>query len=276
MVNRIRVSPKDRKTLEKLLKYRRAPEDDQPKNYKDKVVMKPWGHEFLIFENESVAIWCLRIDQGHSTSMHCHPLKKTCLITLSGEALCNTFERRNYLKAGEAIVIENSVFHSTKALSPQGIELLEIETPPNKIDLVRLNDSYGRETKSYEGFMEMQIKNLERFNYFYFTEPDGKTLPTHSRNGYSITMEAYANNEEFQNRFSPEKDELLCLCRGKILTEDNKVLLNVGDVYNNQSSLTATGGGFKINSPILVLKTRATTPDATHENLNSQQLNEDC
>jgi len=265
MINRIGVSQKDRNTLEKLLEYRRAPEDDQPKNYKNKVVMKPWGYEFLIFENENVAIWYLRIDKGHSTSMHCHPLKKTCLITLSGEALCNTFERRNYLKGMEAIVIENSVFHSTKALSPQGIELLEIETPPNKIDLVRLNDSYGRETKSYEGFMEMQIKNLERFNYFYFNEPDENTSPAHSYNEYSITMEAYANNEEFQDRFCFEKGELLCLCRGKILTEDNRVLLNVGDAYNNKSGSTASEGNFKINSPILVLKTRATTPDVTHE-----------
>lgn len=266
VINRIGVSPKDRKTLEKLLKYRRSPEDDQPQNYRNKVVMKPWGYEFLIFENESVAIWFLRINKGHSTSMHCHPLKKTCLINLSGEALCNTFERRNYLKDMEAIVIENSVFHSTKALSPQGIELLEIETPPNKIDLVRLNDSYGRETKSYEGFMEMQIKNLERFNYFHFDEPDGNTFPIYSHNEYSITLEAYTSNEEFQDRFNLEKNELLCLCRGNILTEDNKVLLNVGDAYNNQSSITAPREGIKINTPILVLKARTTTPDTTHEN----------
>jgi mannose-6-phosphate isomerase-like protein (cupin superfamily) len=266
MINRIGVSQKDRKTLVKLLQYRRTPEDDQPKNYREKVVIKPWGYEFLIFENESVAIWFLRINKGHSTSMHCHPHKKTCLITLSGEALCNTFGRRNYLKDMEAIVIENSVFHSTKALSSQGIELLEIETPPNKTDLVRLNDSYGRETKSYEGFMEMQIKNLERFNYFYFNEPDRNTLPTHSRNEYSITMETYANNEEFQDRFSLGKDELLCLCRGKILTKDNNVLLNVGDAYNSQNGLTAPEGSVKIISPILLLKTRTTTPDATHEN----------
>ena len=172
--------------------------------------MKPWGHEFLIFENESVAIWCLRIDQGHSTSMHCHPLKKTCLINLSGEALCNTLERRNYLKTIEAVVIENSVFHSTKTLSANGSELLEIETPPNKIDLVRLNDSYGREMKSYEGSMEMQTKNLNRFNYFHFNEPDEKATPTHSYNGYSITMEAYENNEQFQEKFNLKKNELFC------------------------------------------------------------------
>ena len=192
----------------------------------------------------------MRIDKGHSTSMHCHPLKKTCLITLSGEALCNTFERRNYLKGMEAIVIENSVFHSTKALSPQGIELLEIETPPNKVDLVRLNDSYGRETKSYEGFMEMQTKNMERFNYFCFNEPDGGTSSTHSNNDYNITMESYANDEEFQDRFSLKKGELFCLCHGKILTEDNEVLLNVGDAFKSQNGSTASGENFKtVNRP---------------------------
>lgn len=266
MINRIGVSPKDRKTLEKLLDYRRTPEGDQPKDYRNKVVMKPWGYEFLIFENESVAIWYLRINKGHSTSMHCHPLKKTCLINLSGEALCNTFERRNYLKNMEAIVIENSVFHSTKALSTQGIELLEIETPPNKVDLVRLNDSYGREMKSYEGFMEMQTKNLERFNYFYFNEPDGKTSPAHSYNDYSITMESYTSNEEFQDWFSLKKGELFCLCRGKILTKGNSPLLNVGDAYNSQTASTASELNFAINSPVLILKVMAANADSTIEN----------
>ena len=261
MINKIKVSSKDRKALEKLLKYRCAQEDNQPKDYKQKVVMKPWGYEFLIFENESVAIWYLRIDKGHSTSMHCHPLKKTCLINLSGEALCNTLERRNYLKTIEAVVIENSVFHSTKALSANGSELLEIETPPNKIDLVRLNDSYGREMKSYEGSMEMQTKNLNRFNYFYFNEPDEKAKPTHSYNGYSITMEAYANNEEFQEKFNLEKNELFCLCRGQISTKGkNEVLLNVGDAYNSQTKFVASEENFKISSPVLILKAKQQLP----------------
>ncbi|MBT5717356.1 MAG: hypothetical protein HOI70_10625 [Opitutae bacterium] len=196
--------------------------------------------------------------------MHCHPLKKTCLITLSGEALCNTFERRNYLKDIEAIVIENSVFHSTKALSPQGIELLEIETPPNKIDLVRLNDSYGREAKSYEGFMEMQVKNLERFNYFFFNEPDDRATPIYSNNDYSITMESYANNEDFQGQFSLKKGELFCLCRGKILTEDNKSVLNVGDAYDSQYVLSVSEENFKIDSPVLGLKVRSTLSDISN------------
>ena len=263
MINRIGVSQKDRNTLEKLLKFRRAVEDEQPKNYQDKVVMKPWGYEFLIFENESVAIWYLRLNKGHSTSMHCHPLKKTCLITLSGEALCNTFERRNYLKDIEAIVIENAVFHSTKALSPQGIELLEIETPPNKIDLVRLNDSYGREMKSYEGFMEMQTNNLERFNYFYFNEPDGTTSPVHSYNDYSITMESYDNNEEFQNLFSLKKGELLCLCRGNMLTKNKELLLTVGDAYSHQTDLPPSTSNFEIDAPVLILKVEGTDLDSS-------------
>ena len=30
-------------------------------DYKNKVCVKPWGHEFLIFQNESIGIWFLRI-----------------------------------------------------------------------------------------------------------------------------------------------------------------------------------------------------------------------
>jgi hypothetical protein len=265
MINRIEVSLKDRNSLKKLLKYRRAVEVEQPKDYHNKVVIKPWGYEFLIFENESVAIWYLHLNKGHSTSMHCHPIKKTCLINLSGEALCNTFERRNYLKKIEAIVFENAVFHSTKALSPQGIDLLEIETPPNKIDLVRLNDSYGREMKSYEGFMEMQTNNLQRFNYFYFNEPIEKTPSVYSSNGYSITMNTYGNNEEFQSSFSLKKDELICLCRGKILMENGKPFLTVGDAYSHQTDLLTSKSTFTIDAPILTLKVEGTTLDTIKE-----------
>jgi mannose-6-phosphate isomerase-like protein (cupin superfamily) len=264
MINRISVSAKDRKTLKKLLHYRDTQEGKQPKDYKNKVVIKPWGYEFLIFENDSVAIWYLCINKGHSTSMHCHPLKKTCLITLSGEALCNTFERRNYLKDMDAIIIENSVFHSTKALSIKGVELLEIETPPNKVDLVRLNDSYGREAKSYEGLMEMQTKNLERFNYFYFDEPNEQASPKHSNSDYKIAMESYANDEEFQARFSLKKGELFCLCRGKILSEDNEIILNVGDAYKSQNGSIASEENFKIDKPVLALKVRTTFPDISN------------
>ena len=51
-------------------------------DYKDKVCIKPWGHEFLIFKNKKVAIWYVFITKGGETPLHCHFNKDTLLITL--------------------------------------------------------------------------------------------------------------------------------------------------------------------------------------------------
>ena len=42
-------------------------------SYRDKVVKKPWGHEYLIYENDDLGIWFLHIEKGQQTSTHCHP-----------------------------------------------------------------------------------------------------------------------------------------------------------------------------------------------------------
>ena len=55
-------------------------------DYTEVMVTKPWGYEYLMYQNEDIAIWSLHIDYGKQTSLHCHPRKKTGLILLSGEA----------------------------------------------------------------------------------------------------------------------------------------------------------------------------------------------
>ena len=49
-------------------------------DYSKVIVKKPWGYEYLVFENEFVAIWMLHIVRKRKTSMHCHPQKRTSLI----------------------------------------------------------------------------------------------------------------------------------------------------------------------------------------------------
>src|SRR3989304_9651884 len=61
-------------------------------NYSDVIVKKPWGYEYLIFENDFVAIWMLQIIRKRKTSMHCHPNKKTGLVFLSGTETTSTLE----------------------------------------------------------------------------------------------------------------------------------------------------------------------------------------
>lgn len=256
MIKRVGMSQKDIVTLDRLLKHRTVVEKAQPVDYRNKVVIKPWGYEYLIFENECTATWFLHIKKGHSTSMHCHPQKKTCLILLSGSALCNTFLHRNYLNGIGAVVIERSVFHLTQALSPDGIDVIEIETPPNKPDLVRLNDEYGREMLGYEGFTEMQTENLERFQHFYFNEPDTHGKSAHRSEGYVVSMEAYPDNGCFQDMFSANDNELYSPCRGRLLSNSGKVVLDVGDVQIGSVLREHHKRGMKIDEKTLLISAR--------------------
>ena len=164
---RVVPGPRDVAALRRLRDAGMAPEPSLvEQDYTGRVVQKPWGFEFLAFDTSDAAVWRLRINAGHSTSMHCHPRKQTALLVLAGQALCHTFGRRFTLGVHDVIVLEAGVFHATKATAPEGLDLLEVETPRCKTDLVRLDDLYGRAGAAYEGISEMQTERLERFDYF--------------------------------------------------------------------------------------------------------------
>jgi quercetin dioxygenase-like cupin family protein len=130
-------------------------------NYNDNIVKKPWGYEYLAYENENVALWFLYIAPGQRTSMHCHPKKTTGLVLLDGKAEVSFLSDSRELKALDKVMIRRGLFHSTKAISDKGAFVFEIETPVDKQDLVRLNDQYGRASKPYEDntFEEAKSQN---------------------------------------------------------------------------------------------------------------------
>jgi mannose-6-phosphate isomerase-like protein (cupin superfamily) len=114
------------------------------------IVKKPWGYEYLAYENKDVALWFLYIKPTHATSLHCHPNKTTGLILLDGKAEVSFLNNSNILNPTNKVMIRKGLFHSTKAISEKGAFVFEIETPVDKQDLVRFKDSYGREGKPYE------------------------------------------------------------------------------------------------------------------------------
>jgi len=61
--------------------------------------------------------------------------------------------------AGNHIFIGRGVFHSTTNIGEGELELIEVEHPRNKFDLVRVQDSYGRASQPYES-MAAAGKNL--------------------------------------------------------------------------------------------------------------------
>jgi mannose-6-phosphate isomerase-like protein (cupin superfamily) len=115
------------------------------------IVQKPWGYEYLAYQNADVALWLLYISPNEKTSMHCHPTKSTGLVVLNGSAEINFIADSKILKAPAKQMIRRGLFHQTHAIGDDGVVMFEIETPVDKDDLVRLHDKYGRTNDGYEG-----------------------------------------------------------------------------------------------------------------------------
>lgn len=115
-----------------------------------KATKKPWGKEYLLYQNDNVAIWHLFIEPGQSTSLHCHPNKKTGLVVLDGAAKVSFLGGGGEkLFPGEKVMVRQGVFHQSTSKNNSILQLLEIETPVDKADIVRLKDRYGRAGQSY-------------------------------------------------------------------------------------------------------------------------------
>jgi acetolactate synthase I/II/III large subunit len=168
MIHRIAKNLLDEDALSKNPQFNGKGEKEAP-DFSDVIVKKPWGYEYLVFENEFVAIWILHLVRKKKTSMHCHPKKRTGLILLSGQATFRHLDEEMELKEWDGVNIDRGVFHSTEAcselqvspVSENGIWIMEIESPPQKDDLVRLKDEYGRAGVSYEGKDSMVFEPKE-------------------------------------------------------------------------------------------------------------------
>lgn len=204
-------------------------------DYKNIVVNKPWGYEYLLFENSSVAIWILCLKKNSMTSMHCHPNKKTSLIILSGEAISSTLDTEFLLDPMDGLVIDSGVFHSTKSSDDDFTFLMEIETPPNKNDLIRLKDQYGRENKAYEGKVFMS-GNLEEYNYCQFNSlvPDGDYDEEKKMAGKCLRIYRGAVDYILKNQAVVSGKANLCLLEGSLIDNDAKVVLDVGEVVTSE------------------------------------------
>jgi mannose-6-phosphate isomerase-like protein (cupin superfamily) len=133
------------------------------------IVRKPWGYEYLAYQNTEVALWLLHILPNEKTSMHCHPTKSTGLVVLDGSAEINFIADSKILQAPAKQMIRRGLFHQTHAIGSNGVIMFEIETPVDKDDLVRLHDKYGRTNNGYEG---KQFELPKNEDCVWITDPD--------------------------------------------------------------------------------------------------------
>jgi acetolactate synthase I/II/III large subunit len=208
-------------------------------DYSKVVVKKPWGYEYLIFQNAEVAVWILYVKAGASTSMHCHLRKKTSITILSGKALCCTLTQSTPRLAGEGMLIGEGVFHQTRADSPEGVFLMEIESPVNKRDLVRFKDAYGREGQGYESTDHMTV-NLSNYNYISFATPGIYYNVRKRFHDTTIHLVRAESPRALSSLVDLSQADLVGVFNGRILDADNHTICGTGDLLDCQTAIGST------------------------------------
>lgn len=186
------------------------------------IIKKPWGYEYLAYHNADVGVWILHINPFQSTSMHCHTKKTTGLIVLDGKILLSFLGDNIELNKLEKRMIRRGLFHSSKSISSEQTILLEIETPNDKEDLVRLNDIYGRKLQPYE----TESSEIEENNIINFIEPINN-INSYTFAKCSINIEKISDINLLLNKTD---DDLLIFLKGGIKTPTDQKVIIPGDV----------------------------------------------
>jgi mannose-6-phosphate isomerase len=114
-------------------------------------VEKPWGHELIWALTDSYCGKLLHVKAGQSLSLQFHRVKEESWLVQSGRA------RLELGAAGDPVLKEEVIgpgdaFHYTpgtvhRVTAIEDTDILEVSTP-HIDDVVRLEDSYGREGTS--------------------------------------------------------------------------------------------------------------------------------
>lgn len=184
-------------------------------SYDLNIVKKPWGYEYLVYENQNVGLWFLYIAPNQSTSMHCHPKKTTGLVLLDGKAEVSFLADTRVIDSLDKVMIRRGLFHSTKALSDKGAWIFEIETPKDKHDLVRLKDQYGRSYKPYE---DDTFEESKTDQCLWLSQPELNKTNNYQFANCNILVETIDNIEIINNK--QDEDLLIFLDGGMVRTID--------------------------------------------------------
>ncbi len=218
--------------------------NDIPENVK---VIKPWGSEYTIYKNSVTSTKLLKIEYNKSTSLHCHPEKKTGFILINGEVDINLgFYNTKKLNSISRIMIRPGLFHSTKNLNEKTATILEIETPIDKDDLVRFKDDYGRANKPYENKNSMVELSS---NDPVFKDPELNKAKSYLVDGVSIRINKTDDINVLRNS---KTNSIFAILEGGLISDNNKYVLSPGDIVGIDTIKKLTEV-FKINKFITYL-----------------------
>ena len=219
--------------------------------YDNRIVYKPWGYEYVVYRNlNHLCVTLLSIDYNKTTSLHCHPIKKSGFILVSGKALfqLGLWKKRSEVHSSPSKrMIARGIFHSIKALSKNGLLALEFETPVNKNDLVRFKDDYGRQQKSYEG--KKFTKNIGS-KFIKFKKPRLGKKKIYKINKVKMTLEVHKN---FTKLIRNKMSTIFGILDGAIVDRHGRKVLSHGDIVRT-NDLKTLSEVFKIEKYLSVVK----------------------
>ena len=226
----LEVSIKEKEIIEK----NRYIEEEQHKkiDYREKVCVKPWGYEYLVYENNKIGMWYLLMKKGHSTSLHTHFKKDTIIIVLSGCAKIGLLNANPIvLNTMESIYIPKYKFHSIASFSQETV-ILEMEIFTEKLsfsdknDLLRLDDQYNRKSVGYESSVNILTENLASYSPFY--------IENNKIEKYGITLEYHIVKTEEELK-ELQKKTYTILLEGQLFS--NCQYIKEGSILNMKEHL---------------------------------------
>ena len=220
-------------------------------NYSNRVILKPWGEEYVIFKNKKkIALTYLKIKKGFSTSLHCHPQKKTGFLILKGTANVQVgIYKKNIIRYSpmSILVLRPGLFHRIKANNKKDLYALELESPYLKNDLIRMEDEYGRSNKGYE--------NLKKSRKIMKNDVLFKTPKLNQKNYYNLNnIKIKIGYYKDLNKFKSYNDKSISIILdGKIVSKQNKTVITIGEIVKS-FTLKRLTQYFKISEKLLILK----------------------
>jgi len=197
------------------------------KYFDNKIILKPWGYEYVIFRNKSkLSITLVNIKYKKSTSLHSHPQKKTGFIILNGNMQVQVGLYKNSIKNYSPLsrlVIRPGLFHSLRSISSKGTRALEIETPVRKNDLLRFRDNYGRKGKPYE---KLSLRDLVKDDVV-FKKPKKNNSKVYKFENIKITLKYIKNIIDLKNF---KNNSTCAILDGGIFAKNNIPVLNYGEI----------------------------------------------
>lgn len=245
-VRKVRQSPLDAAHIQAI--GMPVPPADRAADFRNVIVHKPWGYEYMMFQTPELELWTLFLRAGAATSMHCHPRKATSLIVVGGQAQLSTLHETYDLEQFDCVSIGAGVFHQTRA-GASGARLIETETPADKYDILRLKDEYGRENKPYEGSEMLSVSSHECVRLFDYAAIGTRTFSLHE----ACTLTVHSAGPVYREGDYEllRRHDLVTLLAGSV-RQGSAAKLTVGEVLPLQEFLL-DAGSHSLERPSFVL-----------------------